>query len=112
MTNHTPVIFDKHNSNNEEQYQTWLTQNPDGFVVNTTWNTRERANYMVLHRATCKSISNYTAKKKWGGYTQRNYIKVCAQDIESLRDWIKNNGRPNGSFTREFPRCCKQDWRV
>lgn len=109
MSNHIiPVVFNNRNGNGEEQYQQWLTQHRDGFVLNTTRSQGGRAKYMVLHRAVCRSISEYTNAKTPGCYTQGTYIKICALDIESLKTWATDNGRSDGSFSSEFPRCCRQ----
>ena len=78
-------------------YRQWLAQNPDGFVINTTRN--KSANYMILHRASCRTISKYTDMAQPGGFTERDYIKVCAPDLVSLRVWVRQHGRPDSSFT-------------
>lgn len=57
----------------DEAYFEWLNQYEDGFVLNTR-RTKD-ANYMVLHRATCHSISQYTGRARAGGFTERDYIK-------------------------------------
>ena len=94
-----PTIFD----DNDTAYQEWLRANPDGYVVNTT---RSRTpSYMVLHRATCKSIGEYTAMAERGGFTERDYIKVCSLDSDDLRNWVSEHGRPNRSFSRECTHC-------
>ena len=94
-------IFDS----DDRPYLEWLDQNPGGYVVNT-----ERSmspNCMVLHRATCPYISQYSSTAKRGGFTERQYIKVCADDIESLGDWIRRQGRPDGSFSSEKCTCLR-----
>jgi hypothetical protein len=90
-------------SNDDEAYQQWLRGNPDGFVINTP--RSKTPDYMVLHSASCSSISQYTRMAQPGGFTERQYIKVCAADVESLRQWVRQHGRPDGSFTSECPIC-------
>ena len=94
-----PIIFD----GNDDAYQNWLTENPRGYVMNARRNMAP--SYRVLHRAFCSSIRNYSAQKCQGAFTQRSYIKICAPDVDDLRDWLRRNGRPNGTFSKECSRC-------
>jgi hypothetical protein len=87
----------------DDAYLRWLDQHPQGFIINTTRN--KSPNYMVLHRADCKTIRTYTRMAQPGGFTERQYIKICATDVASLRDWVRHNGRADGSFTSECPLC-------
>jgi len=44
-------------------------------------------NYLMLHRATCKTISGTPARgKEW----TKDYIKVCSTDAEPLETWAEN----------------------
>ena len=67
---------------------------PDGFVLNV----RRRAdpNYVVLHRATCGSISN--DKQAPGAFTGRSYRKICATNVAELRLAAQREGRPGHVF--------------
>lgn len=94
-------VFDK----NDLSYQTWLKANSDGYVLNS-----RRAidpSYFVLHRASCPHIRRYTSVAKDGAFTERGYIKICSSNLSSLRLWVKNHGRPNGSFSKECGFCNK-----
>jgi len=85
-------------------YLRWLGDHPSGYVVNT-WRLPS-PNYMVLHRANCRSISEYTAHSAPGAFTERQYSKACAETVSDLRRWVRANGQPDGSFTSEAcPRC-------
>jgi hypothetical protein len=88
---------------NDQAYLTWREQHTDGFVINTS--RSKDADYMVLHRASCYSISTYTKMAHPGGFTERDYIKICSTNIESLRTWVREHGRPDGSFSRECTKC-------
>lgn len=100
----TVEVFDKNNTSpTDENYRRWLIQHPDGFVINTT--VRKSPDYMVLHKATCSLINPDRKRAKEGAFTQRQYIKICADDTASLRDWVKNNGRRDGSFSKECSSC-------
>lgn len=90
-------------NDNDEAYQAWLTAHPQGFVLNTP--RIHTPDYMVLHRASCSSISNYTQMARPGGFTERQYIKVCGETVDALRLWVRHHGRPDGSFTGECGRC-------
>ena len=65
----------------EEAYRQWVETHPSGFVVNSYRNPT--ADYLVLHRATCKSISS----EKISNYTTTGYIKTCSDDLRELRQW-------------------------
>jgi len=68
--------------NNDGEYFGWLTANPDGFIVNTR--RCLPLDYMILHRASCPSIREYKGGAKPGGFTERNYIKVCSNMVNDL----------------------------
>ncbi len=84
---------------NEQGYLEWIHKHPDGFVINT--GRSKNANYMVLHRASCGSIKDYQKASGPGAFTERDYIKICGSDIASLRDWVRQNGRSDGTFSKE-----------
>ena len=85
--------------NNEQEYQNWLKQHPQGFVVNTHAKPDKRKEYTALHKASCSSISRYSDKITSGAYTERDFIKVCANDIASLVRWTARIGRNSEPFS-------------
>jgi hypothetical protein len=87
----------------DAQYQKWLAANPSGYVVNP--NRSHAPRYMVLQRASCKHSSEPVHETEPGGFTERQYIKVCASDVQSLRTWVADNGRPDGTFSNECGNC-------
>jgi hypothetical protein len=87
----------------DEDYFRWLTENSTGFVLNT-WRACSPS-YIVLHCASCRHISEPTHENEPGGFTERRYVKVGAADIESLRDWAADHGRPNRSFSNTCSHC-------
>ena len=93
------VVFD----GNDSHYLAWLTDHSSGFVLNTT-RTLDPA-VMVLHTARCPYISALQDQAGEGGFTERDYIKVCADTVSALREWTKQNGRRDGSFSSEACSC-------
>jgi serine/threonine protein kinase len=87
---------------NDEAYLRWLDENPNGYVVNT--HRSINPNYMVLHKAACGMIRS-THGITPGGYTERGYIKICAPVIEGLKSWVRQHGRPDGSFSSACKAC-------
>ena len=87
----------------DDEYYRWLGDNPQGFVVNTP--RHKPSNNMVLHRASCKHIREPSRETHPGGFTERAYIKVCASNIEALRDWAAQHGRADRSFSIECSFC-------
>jgi hypothetical protein len=90
-------------SSDDTTYQQWLDQHPNGFVINT--GRKKQPEYMVLHKTSCPHIKNYTKMARSGGFTERDFIKVCSDSIDSLKAWTKQNGRPDGSFSSECSQC-------
>lgn len=90
-------------SNNDNDYFQWIMKNKWGFVINTTRGCDP--NYMILHRADCHTISEYSEMAAPGGFTEREYIKICSNKLDDLRDWVMQNGRPDRSFSSECQIC-------
>ena len=95
MTNDGAMEF----VNNEQEYQNWLKQHPQGFVVNTPAKPDKRKEYTALHKASCSAISRYSDKITAGAYTERDFIKVCANDVSSLVRWTARIGRIGEPFS-------------
>lgn len=87
-------------SGDDRAYQEWVTNHPQGFVVNT--NQRGNPAYMALHRATCRHISNFDTREQ-GAFTERDLMKVCSTEVDRLKEWAKAHGRKDGSFTGKCP---------
>jgi hypothetical protein len=93
------TIFD----GGDTQYQSWLREHYDGFVLNRRRGKSD--SYLVLHRASCPMISTYNDMAKPGGFTERNYIKVCSTKTEPLKEYARSIGRSDGSFSGMCSRC-------
>src|SRR5688572_30744776 len=84
----------------DEAYHQWRHAHPGGFVLNVRRSLRP--DYMVLHAADCGHIRTHSSP---GAFTERSYRKVCATDPELLRDWAREHGRSDGTFSKECPDC-------
>jgi hypothetical protein len=93
------IIF----KDDDKQYQAWAETHPHGFVINT--DRRINRKYLSLHKATCRMIRNYTRMARPGGFTERAYIKICSEDLETLRQWAKGHGDPKDGFTQRCKIC-------
>lgn len=81
----------QHFVDDDAGYQRWLTNQPDGFVVNT-YRTPSTV-YLVLHRSTCKTISGPPAR---GSTFMGEYSKVCGtrEDLERFADSLGGEAKP------------------
>lgn len=100
-THDRPLVFD----GDDEAYQQWIHQNPNGYVINVRRNLDP--SYMVLHLATCWTIRKYMRSATPGAFTERSYLKVCSTNLDSLWEWVRNSGRPSGSFSKVCAICQK-----
>ncbi|MFN8663835.1 MAG: hypothetical protein U0075_18215 [Thermomicrobiales bacterium] len=81
-------VFD----NADADYVRWLETHPGGYVLNTY--RKPHPDYLILHRATCKSISRTaSAPIAW---TSGDYIKICADSLGDLEAWsrVAVDGKP------------------
>jgi hypothetical protein len=70
----------------DRAYLGWLVSHPNGFVVNAA--RTPSPDYLVLHRATCGTISGMPARgNRW---TTGEYLKVCSEDRADLERWAHN----------------------
>ncbi len=74
----------------ETAYFEWLSQHPAGYVVNAS--SEPSPNYLVLHSARCKAISKPKPGAHAACFTGNGYIKVGADEIQDLNDWILEQG--------------------
>jgi hypothetical protein len=87
----------------DQTYQQWISQNAFGFVINTRKNISP--DYMVLHTSSCRSINELSSNASDDAFTKNGYIKICSDSIESLRNWVSEHGRPDGTFSAECQKC-------
>src|SRR4051812_28665025 len=93
------IVFD----DDDESYLRWVDLHPAGYVLNMR--REKNPAYRVLHRAGCPSITEYTGQQTEGAFTRHLYIKVCAEDIESLKEWSRTERSPDGSFSGSHAQC-------
>ncbi|MGH2560168.1 MAG: hypothetical protein ACRDJH_13985 [Thermomicrobiales bacterium] len=68
----------------ESGYLIWLSRHPNGYVVNAE--RVPRPNYLILHRATCGTISGMPAR---GRFWSCDYSKTCNTSLEELAMWAR-----------------------
>lgn len=68
-------------------YLRWTAAHPKGFVVNAE--RRPRAAYLILHRASCRSVIGSPAR---GLHWTLDYIKICARHLQPLDTWAAKVG--------------------
>ena len=78
-------------------YLDWLAAYPDGFVLNMYRNPTP--DYLVLHRPECEPISLYTQWRLPGGFTERQYRKVCGETRAALAGWVAQQGWPGAAWS-------------
>ena len=81
-------------------YLDWVSRNRDGYVVNVRRTLTP--DYVILHRATCSSIS---ASHEAGAYTERSYRKLCGRTMTDVVEAPLWCGRHRGSFTKRCSLC-------
>jgi len=91
--------------NNEKDYLRWIEKNRNGFVLNTSKKISHefKFKYLVLHKATCKTIRKLMKNMEYGAFTERGYIKVCANSQAELLRWIGEQG--GNRFTNRCSKC-------
>ena len=88
-------------SDDDLGYLAWIAAHPNGFVLNIRCSPD--ANCVILHRASCTSISNDTYEP--GAYTGRNHRKLCATNKAELKLAAKDLGRRDGTFSKHCGLC-------
>lgn len=83
-----------HGPADEQRFETWRTQHPAGFFINSDDQPSER--YIVLHRANCSSIES-------GRRT--TYRKTCGDTLAELRAWLENAGLDPRTVSDRCPSC-------
>jgi len=95
-------VFDK----KDDPYLKWMKDNPSGYVINT--NRFKSSTYVTLHQSGCYTISKYIKGQSKGGYTARDYIKVCSNNPQELFDWaLKNRTKVPG--IKSYCKKCNPD---
>ena len=74
-----PTVF----RDDDAGYLRWILDNPSGLVLNSR--RTPTPDYLVLHKATCGSISTTSGNTFMG-----SYMKICAHDESDLERWAHN----------------------
>ena len=91
--------------NNDQAYLKYLALHPTHCVLNA--HRQPKNGYLVLHRATCYSVSRIAGKGKAGGFTERTFLKVVSEQEAEIKNWLKGQGLP-GEFSSVCGICFKQ----
>lgn len=89
----------------DEEYKKWFKDNPDAYVINCY--RSKSLGYRVLHRSNCHSITKLSKKSEVGGFTEREYIKICSNSIEGLKAWSVKHGAKDRCFSNVCSHCMK-----
>jgi hypothetical protein len=87
--------------NDDASYLDWVREHQQGYVLNVR--DVPDPNYVVLHRATCGTISRLLDRP--GGYTDRNYRKIVGDTKDALKSAAIQEGRQDGTFSTECSLC-------
>ncbi|HUY86330.1 MAG TPA: hypothetical protein VMU77_04395 [Acidimicrobiales bacterium] len=84
MSSSSSIQYGTEFEDNDAGYMKWLKANPKGFVINC--DLKPIADYVVLHKSNCKTISGEPAKGE--GWTVA-YKKVCSDMAIQLELWSR-----------------------
>lgn len=85
-------------------YLDWISKHRFGFVVNG--HRALDSGYLVLHRVSCATISGYPGMdKNPGGFTERAYVKYCAEAREELASFLGGLTGNKQPFSKECGLC-------
>jgi hypothetical protein len=88
-------------NDDDQSYLAWIAAHPRGYVLNIRHEPDPK--YVVLHRATCPSIS--IDRHAEGAFTARSYRKYYAESVEALVTIAQLQGRADGSFSKRCGLC-------
>jgi hypothetical protein len=88
-------------TNDDRGYLDWLDRHRDGWVLNVR--ATPDPDYVVLHRATCSTISR--AGVSDGAWTGRGYRKIACLDLDEVAAACRTQGRADGQPSKICTRC-------
>jgi hypothetical protein len=89
--------------NDDAAYLRWIAAHPAGFVLNT-FRRHRSPSFLVLHKADCFAIG-FRRGLAHGTLTQQRYRKICAENIDDLRLWVRSESGTDGSFSGHCSKC-------
>ena len=93
-------LFDR----DDDAYLDWISKHRFGFVVNGRRSLDP--GYLVLHRAACAMVSAYPdMDENPGGFTERAYIKYCAESRNELARFLAGLIGSKHPFSKECSLC-------
>lgn len=102
------IIFEK-----QFEYLSWLTQNRNGFVVDTT--SPPSSNFLMLHHAICTEVEPSDNDEE--PCIGEESLKICSASLDELRLWAADWFNANllhceQCFTAELRRAASSDTHV
>ena len=94
------ILFEQEDAD----YLQWITDHPDGYVVNAMPSLDP--DYLVLHRASCRSINRYPRMdENPGGFTERQYRKLCSLSLAELEGHLRAKVVEPDPFSQQCTLC-------
>jgi hypothetical protein len=93
------IVFDGQQGHGDAAYFDQLRRHPDSYVLNTT--RQQPSDYMKLHTAQCRHISQYWKHATAGAFTEREYIKIWGATAEALDGWAARHSKGKQMAERE-----------
>lgn len=90
---------------NDQEYLAWLSGHPSGYVLNL--HRKPKRQYLVLHRATCRSIAVKPEGHSDGGFTERVFRKLVSEEEQLLRNWLREQPERFTDFSSVCGLCHK-----
>lgn len=85
----TARFHSQENTESEQEYISWLENNPEGYVLNIPKRGEGKGSVSVgdltcLHASHCDSINNQRSYSQPQPFTGGDYFKVCGNSLEAL----------------------------
>ena len=74
----------------EDAYFSWLTTHPKGYILDTLSVPSNK--HLILHSAKCRTIGKPPNAALSPLPDEDRSIKICAEDVQGLSDWINEQG--------------------
>ncbi len=89
----------------DKGYISWRDCHPNGFICNIPYSRGEQSwKPICIHKASCHVLaSNKNDEQPW---TTKGYFKICAEEMQTIQDWIRTNVEvPTGLQLKKCSKC-------